>query len=263
MFYDCHTHSSISSDSQTPMADMVRAARQMGLLGITITEHVDIGFPAQHCTVADLELYKKTYQQVAEDNADFPVLLGVELGYEYGREEESAQYVKDLDPDFVINSVHSMDDMTLFCDEIYPAGLEHKTYSHYLEKVRDSIDGCIDYDAIGHIGFVAKKALYPDPMLRYYEFADQLDDILLRLIEMGHALEANTSGYRNCRDTLPETAILRRYRQLGGELLTLGSDAHITEYVGFHFPDAAEHIRSCGFRYITHYEKRKPVMLPL
>ena len=65
MFYDCHTHSSISSDSQTPMADMVRAAREMGLLGITITEHVDIGFPAQHCTVADLELYKKTYQQVA------------------------------------------------------------------------------------------------------------------------------------------------------------------------------------------------------
>ena len=245
------------------MSDMVRAAREMGLAGITITEHVDIGFPSNHCTVADLPLYKETYRRVAQENEGFPVLLGVELGYEYGREEESAQYVRDLDPDFVINSTHSLDNMTLYCDEMYPKGLQHAKYSHYLEKVRDSIDGCMDYDSIGHIGFVAKKALYPDPMLRYHEFHDQLDDILRRIIETGHALEANTSGYLNCRDTLPETAILRRYHELGGELLTLGSDAHVTQNVGFHFPDAVEYIKSCGFRYITHYERRKPIMLPL
>ena len=63
--------------------------------------------------------------------------------------------------------------------------------------------------------------------------------------------------------TLPQRAILRRYRELGGELLTIGSDAHRPQYVGFHFPDAIEMIKSCGFTHLTHYEKRKAVLLPL
>ena len=262
MIFDCHCHSSISSDSPTPMADMAAAAAAHAL-GITFTEHVDCGFPSPKLKNADAAEYLDTFRTVREAHPDYAVLRGVELGFEYGFEAESKAFVRAIDPDLVICSVHSLDGMTLYCDEKYPEGHQHEVYSRYLAKVRDSIRLCRDFDVVGHIGFVAKRAKYPDPQIEYDEFRDELDEILRLIIDTGHALEANTSGFLTVGGTLPQRAILRRYRELGGELLTIGSDAHRPQYVGFHFPDAIEMIKSCGFTHLTHYEKRKAVLLPL
>ena len=261
--FDCHAHSAISSDCDAPMAEMAAAAKARGLAGITFTEHVDFGFPNPNVKHADADAYRAMHRQVCAEFSDFPVLRGVELGFEYGYEVQCQSFIQALCPDQIICSVHSLDGMTLYCAQRYPKGQQHGVYARYLEKVYDSIRLCRDFDVLGHIGFVAKRAEYPDPALHYAPFQDQIDAILRALIESGRALEANTSGFRTCGDTLPEQSILRRYRQLGGELLTIGSDAHAPQAVGFHFEDALARIRACGFSYLTHYEKRKAVMTPL
>ena len=134
----------------------------------------------------------------------------------------------------------------------------------YVDAVYRTATQFPDYDALAHIGYVFKFVQSEGfPPLRYEDEPDKLDAILRFLIEHGKALEMNTSRWNRFGDGMPGRDLFARYRELGGEMVTLGSDSHVTDTVAQGFGPACEQLRALGFRYLTAFEQRKPVMLPL
>ena len=135
----------------------------------------------------------------------------------------------------------------------------------YLETILTEMKWLEDFDIMGHFDYIVRYAPYPETCLRYRDFSDILDEMMTYIIHEGKALEINTKSYQDHKGRLVtlDTDILRRYRELGGEIISLGSDSHAPSKVGYGFESFAELLKSFGFRWTAHYEKRKLVQLPL
>ena len=121
-----------------------------------------------------------------------------------------------------------------------------------------------DFDSLGHLDYVTRYGESEKPFPSYRMFGDIIDEILRVLIARGKALEVNTAGYRKAlRQPNPEPAILRRYRELGGELVTIGADAHAAKDLGKSCGQAMELLRELGFKAAAYYERHQPVMVDL
>jgi histidinol-phosphatase (PHP family) len=122
-----------------------------------------------------------------------------------------------------------------------------------------------DFDILGHFDYIARYAPYSKRIIRYKEYSDELDSIFRFMIFNGKALEINTNTYRvrNGHSPVLDPDILKRYAQLGGELLTVGSDAHSPERFGEQFEHYMAFARQCGLRYVSYFEKRKPFLLKI
>ena len=111
----------------------------------------------------------------------------------------------------------------------------------------------------GHIDFISRYGIYKDNSLKYRDYSDLIDEVLKTLINKNKGIEINTSGYRyKLNQTYPQYDILKRYKELGGEIITIGSDAHTPDYVGDHFEVAYEMLVKSGFKYITRFKNLKP-----
>ena len=122
-----------------------------------------------------------------------------------------------------------------------------------------------DFDIMGHYDYIVRYAPYPQNSIRYKDFADLFDTMFTYLIQEGKALEINTKSYQGYRgrEVLLDNEVLLRYRELGGEILSLGSDSHEPERVGADFDRFAALLKSLGFRWSAHYEERRLIQLPL
>mgnify|MGYP006318714809 FL=1 len=122
-----------------------------------------------------------------------------------------------------------------------------------------------DFDIMGHYDYIARYAPYPEATVRYRQFSDIFDEIFRYLISEGKALEINTKSYQENKGRITELDpdILKRYKELGGEIISLGSDSHDTERIGKDFTRYAGILRAAGFRWTAHYRNRKLVQLPL
>ena len=136
-------------------------------------------------------------------------------------------------------------------------------YGAYLDAVLKSVDAPYAYDAIGHVGYIARCSTYPDKKLYYRDFPDIIDAILKAIINKGKSLEINTSSKGTKCDLFHDTTILRRYKELGGELITFGSDAHDPSRLCADFKEAEAAAISCGFRYAFIYENHIPTAVKL
>lgn len=173
---------------------------------------------------------------------------------------------KDVVPfDFIINSVHVLEGQDLY--ETYYEGRDQKNvYVKYLQEVVASIRNTPDFDVVGHIGYLRRYSPYPDYSLAYtdHDYTDLIDEALRMLVDQGRGLDVNTSGYRTVMgrkigSPIPGYDIIKRYIDLGGEILVLGSDAHNTETIGDGFNQACDSLRSMGIHYLTYYQNRTPV----
>ena len=137
-----------------------------------------------------------------------------------------------------------------------PDSVKQDSYSEYLEEIIKNINLYSDYDCIGHIDYLIRYSPFEDPKFYYNEFSEYFDEILKFIIKKDIALEINTGTYRK----VPfDFNILKRYKELGGKLLTIGSDAHSTDRIGQLFTEHVQAIKKCGFSELYYYKKRKPV----
>ena len=261
---DFHIHSTLSGDGRSDLLDQVRASREKGVKWLCFTEHIDYA-TSEGDYLVDFPLYQ---QKIAEARAAFPDMtigIGLELG---DTREERADVIAQSDRiplDFKLLSRHKVGGIDPYEAERFFA---HRTRAQavedYLDAIWESLNAFPDYDALSHLGYVFKFVQSPEfPPLRYDDDPDRLDAILRFLIENGKALEVNTSRWRRFGDGMPGKDILARYRGLGGELLTLGSDAHDTASAAQGFDAAIEQIRALGFRHLTAFAGRQRRMLPL
>lgn len=260
---DYHCHTSYSFDSKACMESMVKQAIEMGLEEIAITDHIDFSYPDKKIVspkgvCANVEAILAARQVFG---SQIRLAVGVELGLRADCAEKCREIAAGFDFDIVIGSVHETAfGVDFYYPELYKNHPKHEAYQIYFESVLSAVSACDSYDVLGHLDFVERYAPYDDKNLRYADFCDIIDEILRIIIGKGIGLEVNTSGLSyGLGRTHPQPAILRRYLELGGEIITVGSDAHAPERIGYGFDVVLEILNNLGIKYIARFERRKPV----
>ena len=196
---------------------------------------------------------------------EFEIFKGIEIGLERLSREENRKLLSENQFDQVIASVHYLDDTDPFWGGYYK-GKDWKTaYGHYLETIYEEMVWLGDFDIMGHYDYVARYAPYPQSSILYRDFSDIFDPMLAYLAHEGKAVEINTKTYQDYHGRTPvlDKDILLRFKEFGGEFISLGSDSHDPDRTGDKFGYYAEFVKALGFRYLTHFEARRPVPLPV
>lgn len=258
---DAHVHTRFSHDGISDMEEYMLAARGRGVCEITFTEHWDdyTGMKSDLSAV-DVPACYAEYLRMKEKYDAPRINFGIEMGLQPHIAEKVHAVVSSYPFDFVIGSSHITAGKDMAMDSGFFAGrTRHEAYMIYFSEVLENIRVHEDFDVYGHLDYVARYGGYAEKEVRYAEFADILDEILGALIRRGKGLELNTSGLRKGLPFAhPNTEILRRYRELGGEIITLGSDAHCARDLAADFGTAKEMLKAVGFREIAVYHARKP-----
>lgn len=266
MYSDFHLHTSFSSDSQEKAEIQIQQAIRLGMTHICITDHQDFDFPQKYSmtyqfdTVPYFETLKQLQKQFQEQ---INLNIGVELGLKLGLSEKLKNYTQKYPFDFVIGSLHLVNDVDIMAPEYFEKKTQQEAYREYFETLYANLNNDIDIDVVGHIDYVVRYGSRSTPC-NYKDYWEILDAILKLAIDKNWGIECNTGGFRAGLNTPnPNPLILKHYRELGGEILTIGSDAHTHNYVGSHFEQLTDLLKACGFRYYTIFKNRKPEFLPL
>ncbi len=253
--YDYHTHTSFSEDSNTPMREMVEAACKMGIREMAITDHYDPDYPISFGI--DLPRYQRALNKTKEEyQGRIKILKGVEIGIQLGETlERCREAANSFDYDFIIGSFHCAEGYEICDPEFFQRRSAEASYIAFYTTVRDGLLKYKDYDVLGHFN-VIDRHIHPIPDDSVYWYL--VEEILKTVIADGKGLEINTSSFRYGMGerTTPSKEILQRFRELGGEIVTIGSDAHRPRDVGYGFDIAVEMIKSAGLKYLATFDQR-------
>lgn len=267
MLWDTHMHCWFSGDSESDPEHMIAAARAAGLSGICFTDHLDYDFPSEPADVflLDPDSYLSALSKLSEIYADtFPVRCGIEIGIQPHLHEKLHQLLQTHDFDQVICSSHIIDGQDPYEKEFFYDRDEDAAYRRYFESILENLEHYTDYDVYGHIDYVVRYGPNQNKFYSYHKYADIIDEILKKIISAGKGIELNTGGFKyGLGQPNPCEDILARYRELGGEIITLGSDAHAPEHVAYDFKKIPALLRAAGFTHYTVFRKRCPEFLPL
>lgn len=269
---DLHTHSTFSHDGKMPLQQMLDGALEKGFTFYGASEHFDydIFFGGKNLEIntgvrkianIDAESYFHTARHLQDDYAG---CLNFLVGAEYSFDEQPQvidAYIKcdeKYKPDYVINSIHSLDGLDFYyctIDPEYQFKDKQTTYGLYLDAVRKSLDAPYPYDIVGHFGYLTRYDCYrggnPDRSLSLAEFGKEIDDILKTIIKKDKILEINSSNKGGVSPFLPSNEILKRYFELGGRKVTFGSDAHESSRIGDKREEVVALLKEIGFTHIT------------
>jgi len=259
---DFHVHSNFSPDSSMLREEAVRTALQIGITSLCFTEHMDLGHHMEDFNrIPDFEDMHHSLKELQEQFPELSLYCGLEAGYLSSTAKETAAVLASQTLDYVILSTHCVDGIDCYLPEFKRNMNKVTAYTRYLATLYESItDDCLTdyYDCIGHIGYIAKCRHFKENELPY-DFAPKLfDEILSLIIKRGKGIEVNTSGIDKVGHPLPHPSIICRYRELGGKIITLGSDAHTTDRVGKHIADTQKLVKTCGFDEVAVFEKHEP-----
>ena len=263
---DYHTHSICSPDGNVPISQMAAAAKAAGLREMCITDHCDLlDLNGQRALTFDWSDILAQYRQARRlEDGSFTLRLGLELGGAHVSPTHAAAILKAGDPDFVIGSVHNKSE-ALGGGDFYFEQYDSPEFCH--EMLSDYFSSLLEvarlglYDSLGHI-------IYP---LRYMVMRDGqqvslephrpvLREIFTAVLDQDRGVEVNTYRGRTVADWRDTLAL---YREMGGEKVTVGSDAHRPEDVGLGVAQAMDLLRELGFRTVTVYRRREPRGIPL
>jgi histidinol-phosphatase (PHP family) len=257
MQFDTHMHTRFSTDSRMTIEEAAARGRELGM-GIIITEHLDLEYPKPKAFVFDIYEYFRAYGDWRSDT----LLLGIELGMRMDLVQENAAVAARHPFDFVIGSIHVIDNIDIYQEDFYASRTKAAVYGQYFASMLACL-GCYDFiDSLGHIDYIARYARFEDPELHYGEFGAALDAVLGRVAEREKALEINTRRLGDPDVVAALLPIYHRFHQLGGRLVTIGSDAHRAEEIGKHFKVAFDMAAACGLRPV-YYKDRKPEYVKL
>ena len=259
---DYHIHTSFSPDSKMDPEEAVHAAMASGVTNLCFTEHMDLGHHMEmYDQVPDFAKMEETVSLLREKYPGINIGKGIEVGYISETAEQTAEVLAGQSFDYVLLSTHCVAGMDCGVPESKRGQDKITAYQRYLERVYASVtdDRLTEYyDCVGHIGYIAKGLHYEDNTFLYQMFPELFDKILLEIIKRGKGIEVNTSGIDRGGHVLPHSSIMRRYKELGGRRITIGSDAHKSQNVGAYIKDAVNIISEAGFEEITLFKNREP-----
>ena len=256
--YDYHIHSRVSFDGHDTGEALARAALDAGLEEICFTDHIDYDPMGTMGNMAfDTEQYNAEYDQLSLPG------LKIRRGMEFGMTRDNvSQFRKELNRrhfDFVLGSIHFVDGLDVYMPPFWEGKTVFEAERRCLEETLACVKVHTDYDVLAHLTYIGKSPSNPvHRPVPYEEHREIIDEILKTLAENGKGLELNTSGLDRCGGFLPTADYFRRFRELGGEIVTVGSDAHRTDRVGQYSREACELLKDI-FGYVCTFEDRKPI----
>lgn len=257
---DQHTHSSFSSDSSEPLLEMAKAAENRGLHTLCLTEHMDPDYPTGEFLL-DTRAYREELLRVREQTS-IELLFGVELGLMDYLAPRLREYAAAWDFDLVIGSSHLVDGEDPYYPEYFERLGSKNGVLRYFESILANIGAADCFDVYGHLDYVVRYS--PEKGYEPTDFCEIIDEILRLLISKGKGIEINTAGIASGLGYVhPHEFILKRYRELGGEIVTIGSDAHDKTRVAADFDKAREALEAAGFTHYTIFRDRKPSFIVL
>ena len=263
---DQHIHCCCSLDSTTPMADMVEAARDPGMAAVCFTDHVEMDDSVTGHLAPNFEQWLpemlSTYEALmASPPEGIQVRLGMELGAPNHFPEGARAAAARTEFDFILGSLHNLRDVTDFYYYRYTTEAQCRRINEdYLTELLE-IARMDCFDVMAHVAYTCRYMARAGFQTRITaeNSRDELTELFRRLISGGKGIEVNTSGLRRGGQAYPSMDILRLYRELGGEIVTVGSDGHVPRDAGALIPEGYELLRAAGFRYVAEFVRRQPV----
>ncbi len=260
---DCHLHSAFSSDSETPVEQMIEAAIAQGRNYFYLTDHHDFDYPVGE-DGRDFQLPRNEYtarleQLRAQYAGKINLRIGVEMGLMPSVIDKINDYVSGYPFDFVIGSSHLVRGQDPYYAEYYVGKTEKQAYEEYFLSILENAKALDCFHVYGHLDYVIRYGPNRDQFYDPMDYYDVFKKLLTVIIDKGKGIEVNTgSMYKGFSYPHPHEKVLKLYKQLGGEIITIGSDAHVPQYVGYGFDYAEELLKQCGFRYYTLFKEGKP-----
>ena len=256
-------HCSFSTDSDAAPETQVLSAIEKGLTGITFTDHLDPDFPDEEYMFDRGEYFDVLLPLKAKYKGKIEIYIGVEIGLRTDQKDLLQTLANEKPYDFIVGSVHVVDGFDPYYKKYWDKYGTEVGLRRYFETMAECVEQMDFYDSLGHIDYIYRYAPDAD---RYpiENYAELIDRILKVLIQKNKALELNTAGWKyDLEYPHPCPYILKRYRELGGRIITLGSDAHAPEHIGFGFDKVKEYLFDNGFIFYVRYEDRLPAMVSL
>ena len=230
--FDFHMHTTVSYDGKNSPQEMVRAAVTAGLREICFTDHLDyeLGRPNE-----ELAFRGEDYNRACGglDPMGITVRTGTEIGMTPWNVEEVSRDLSLRHYDFVLGSIHHVDNLDLYFQPFWEGKTVEQAEQAYFEEMLRCVELHDNFDVLGHLTYISKTAAHPTHRLVPFEdYRDITAEIMKVLIRKDKGMEVNSSGVDRCGDFLPGEAYLRLFKDLGGSIVTIGSDAHNTARVG-------------------------------
>lgn len=265
-YYDYHTHSHISFDANISIQQTCALALKRGACGLTFTEHAVFENDPALDELPDIGAYEG---ELAVSRAAFPALelgMGLELDLNPARLADTEKLLKAAEWDFVLGSMHELEGYNLSeYDCKFCIGKSDKqAYHTYFSGLYERVKACPSFDSLGHLDLLLRHHRFNDRPFDYADHAEILDALLKLLIQRGQGLEVNTAGpYYGAAEMHPGLTVLRRYRQLGGDIITCGSDCHSGPMVFRCIMEGYKMIKEAGFKYVSLFYNRELHQLKL
>lgn len=269
---DYHLHSNFSGDGLFTMESMVERGIQLGLKKMCMTEHMDYFYKDETGNLSDefildTDSYRQKLFELKEKYCNqIELLFGIELGLHPAAASKNQMLISSYLFDFVIGSSHMCHDSDPYFPAFYENRTDEEAYREYFLSIAENVNSFSDFDVFGHLDYVVRYGKTKNRNYHYKDYQDIIDSLLRYFIDSGKGIECNTGGLNpkyQLGTTNPCPEIINRYKELGGEIITIGSDAHRPEHMCYGFDTAAEILKSCGFRYYTVFKNRKPEFIPI
>lgn len=252
ILFDSHMHTKFSTDSKMNIEDAIKKANELNI-GITTTEHMDLNYPIPGDFVFDPKEYLKEYSKYRNDK----VLLGIELGMIADQMEDNKKIIDDNPFDYVIGSIHLIDGIDLYDKAFYKGKTKNQAYEQYFTYMLQCLRSHNFIDSLAHIDFISRYSVYEDKEIHYEHFAQYIDEILKTVVQNNISLELNTRRLNNQTAAENLMKIYKRFYELGGRTVTIGSDAHNAATIGSNYAKAQSIAESCNLKTV-YFKERKP-----
>lgn len=258
-------HTKFSNDATSEPEAMIQSAIEKRLQIICITDHQDMDYPREGMFGFDTAHYFEVLSHLKEKyKHQIEVRIGVEVGLQPHLRAEIKEYVNRYPFDFVIGSIHIVDRMDPYYPEFFENRTDEEGYTLAFQDTIKSLNNIDDFDVLGHIDYIVRYGKEKAKNYTYEKYKEYIDEILKLAIKKGKGIELNTSGFKYglgfCH---PHPDIIRRYRELGGEIITIGADGHRPEHIAYDFHKVGDILKSCNFKYYTEFCQRKPIFKQL
>lgn len=279
MFADYHVHTEFSDDSDYLMEDVVKDAIKKGMNEICFTDHVDYGIKRDRddprgilkrpggkgepewMEVANVD-YPRYMDLIKHLKEKYQSNINIKTGLEFGMQVHTIPSYQKLynryDYDFIILSIHQIDDQELWTQDYQKGKTQQEYIEGYYQEMLNVIKNYKDYSVLGHLDLITRYdgiGNYP-----FEKIKPIITEILQLVIKDGKGIEINTSSHRyGLKDSTPSRDILKLYKELGGKIITIGSDSHKPEHLGAYIDEAKELLKELGFEYYCTFEKMKPI----
>lgn len=272
IYADYHVHSDYSDDSWYLMEDVVKDAIQLGLEEICFTDHVDYGVKPDWKSDEKFQVgmnkevknvhYDFYFSELNKLSKKYEEKIKVKKGLEFGMQVHTIPQFEKLfqshDFDFILLSVHQIENKEFWTGEFQKGHTQLESYDRYYDEMYQLITAYKNYSVLAHMDLVRR---YLDKEVDRFEYnKDKIEKILKKVIEDNKGIEVNTSSFRyEINGLTPSIEILKLYHELGGTIITIGSDSHKPKHLGFHIEESKKLLKGIGYTHFCTFDKMKPI----